>query len=375
VTARRVAIDVKNLALYSGGIAAHSRILIAAWIARRPEVSFSLIGPGFDHSFLRQLSNWRHVEVKWPERLPRPMRHPVYDNLLFPRAVRAANPQVLFTPYHDVRLPRPGSGIRSVMIVHDTCLEDLPDLYPRRVRLYYLAMLRVNLRRAAHVLTDSEASREALVKRYTLARDRLSVVPSAAAADFSPAHVDPAMLRQIRERYQGTRMLFYPSGSDPRKNIARLLRAFQALLADGTQWRLVATGAMDAGWQAHLAGTSPELHRRMDFLGRLDERAVQTYYAAADAVIYPSLCEGFGRLCLEAMCMGAPLACSDLPVLREVAGTYAHYFDPLDPDSIAAAIRDACTGERPAPRRDRRFDVEPVTQSFVSVMDRLCASV
>src|SRR4051812_48537180 len=127
MTARHVAIDVKNLALYTGGIAAHSRILITGWLAARPELRFSLVGPAFDSAFLKGLANWRHVPVSWPTWLPRPLRHPYYDNRLFPAAIAKLGPDVMFTPYHDVRLPRRATGVRSVMMLHDTCLQDLPD--------------------------------------------------------------------------------------------------------------------------------------------------------------------------------------------------------------------------------------------------------
>ena len=368
---RHVAIDVKNLALYTGGIAAHGRILIGGWLAARPEIRFSLVGPSFDSAFLDGAKNWQHVPVAWPERLPRPLRHPYYDNILFPRAVARLRPELLVSPYHDVRLPRPATGTRSVMMVHDTCLEDLPDLYPRRVRLYYLYMLAVNLPRAAHILTLTEASRDSILRHYNVAHEQLSVVPSAVTLDFAPENVDPAMVAEARARYGGSRVLFYPSGSDARKNIGRLVDAFGLLLANGEEWRLLLTGENDPGWGRHLLNLPEATRKRIEFLGRLDERAVQTYYAAADVVVYPTLCEGFGRLCLEAMRMGAPLACSDIPVLHEVAGAYPEYFDPLDVAAIAAAIRKACAQGRRPPQRDTRFDADPVARRFVALMDRV----
>jgi len=369
MTARHVAIDVKNLALYSGGIAAHGRILIGGWLAARPEMRFSLVGPPFDSAFLDGVKNWRHVPVVWPEWLPRPLRHPYYDNILFPRAVARLRPELLVSPYHDVRLPQASSGTRSVMMVHDTCLEDLPDLYPRRVRLYYLYMLGVNMSRAAHILTLTRASRDAILRHYDVAPKRLSVLPSAVTLDFGPENVDPAAVAEARTRHGRSRILFYPSGSDARKNIGRLLEAFALLLANSEDWGLLVTGDNDPGWSRHLVNVPEATRKRIEFLGRLDERAVQTYYAAADVVVYPTLCEGFGRLCLEAMRMGAPLACSDIPVLHEVAGGYPEYFDPFNIGAIADAICRARNKGRRPPQRDSRFDAEPVARAFVSLMD------
>ena len=61
-------------------------------------------------------------------------------------------------------------------------------------------------------------------------------------------------------------------------------------------------------------------------------------YDRARAFVYPSTFEGFGMPVLEAMAAGIPLACSDIPPLREVAGDAALFFDPLNEDAIASAI-------------------------------------
>ena len=66
-------------------------------------------------------------------------------------------------------------------------------------------------------------------------------------------------------------------------------------------------------------------------LGAVDPDRLEALYAAAALVATPTRFEGFGLPVLEAMARGVPVACSDLPVLREVAGDAAVYFDPGDP--------------------------------------------
>jgi glycosyltransferase involved in cell wall biosynthesis len=61
--------------------------------------------------------------------------------------------------------------------------------------------------------------------------------------------------------------------------------------------------------------------------------------ADAAVLVYPSLFEGWGMPLTDAMAVGVPVVCSDIPVLHEVAGDAALYFDPLDPRSIASALR------------------------------------
>ena len=62
-------------------------------------------------------------------------------------------------------------------------------------------------------------------------------------------------------------------------------------------------------------------------------------YRSAAALVYPSLYEGFGIPCVEAMACGCPVAASDVASIPEVCGDAAVYFDPLDPESIAEGIR------------------------------------
>ena len=62
-------------------------------------------------------------------------------------------------------------------------------------------------------------------------------------------------------------------------------------------------------------------------------------FQSAEALVFPSTFEGFGMPVLEAMAAGVPVACSDIPPLREVAGDAALFFDPYSPERIADGIR------------------------------------
>lgn len=361
-----VAVDSKNLALYAGGIAAFLGPLLAAWLKRRPQHDFTLVGPPFDTSVLEQGPNWRQHLVPWPERLPRPLRHPVYDNILFPHAVRAIEPDMIFTPYHDVRLP---AGVPSVIMVHDTCLHDLPDVYPLRIRGYYLHMLHRNLKKSMQVLTVSQSSQRDLKMKYGLPDERISIVPNA---------IDPQMVESVNASAQAAVLrsvrapglhLFYPGGSEHRKNIRRLALTLAQLDTMGHAPHLWITGSLDTAWAACLADQPIAFRERFHFLDRIGVEAMAAQYLACDVVIYPTLCEGFGRVALEAMELGAPLACSDLEVLREVASDYPVYFNPRDIGDVTRAVLEAHRLGRRQPRQCPDFQPEAVVERFLSAMD------
>jgi glycosyltransferase involved in cell wall biosynthesis len=363
----RILVDIKNLALYGGGIAHWFTPLLAAWITHRPDVRFLLAGPHFNTDFLPDSGNWELVPLSWPKWLPRPLRHPWYDNVLFPRAVSRLRPDLVMSPYHDVRMPK---GVPSVISVHDLCLDELDTIYPRRIRTYYLALLRHNLQRAACVITVSETSRKKLIERYGVEPDRLEVVYNTPPAAFERS-AETAAIDCFRRRYcSAGRLLFYPGGSEHRKNVMRLIQAFFKLAQRDTDLTLLVTGNSDQRWGTVLNELPDALRQRVVFAGRLNDIELRLAYAAADAVVYPSLCEGFGRVCLEAMDTGTPLACSDLPVMREVAGDYAHYFDPHDVESICRAADAALSEGHRSPVKDVRFQASSVKASFLFAMDR-----
>ncbi|MBK5913172.1 glycosyltransferase family 4 protein [Rhodocyclus purpureus] len=362
-----ILVDTKNLALYGGGISHWFAPLLAAWIVDRPDARFLLVGPSFDTAFLPECSNWEHVSLTWPEWLPRSFRHPWYDNVLFPRVVRRLRPDFVMSPYHDVRIPK---GVPSVISVHDLCLDELESVYPRRIRAYYLTLLRRNLRQAAFVLTVSETSRSKLIERYGVPPDRVGVVYNAPPAAFDGDHGAEGTI-DFRARFGlHGRLLFYPGGAEYRKNMMRLVQVFAKLAQSYDDLFLLVTGENNARWSAAIAGLPNVLSQRIVFTGRLDDADLRLAYSAVDAVIYPSLCEGFGRVCLEAMDTGTPLACSDLPVMREVAGDYAHYFDPYCVDSMCQATAAALSQGRRHPVKEMRFQTVAVRDAFLCAMDR-----
>src|SRR5262249_5218293 len=125
--------------------------------------------------------NWSHHVIQWPDWLPAKLRHPFYDNVQFPRAVAKLKPAFIFSPYHDVLIP---TKTPSAITVHDTCIHDGVRDYPALFRSYYLLMLKRNLKRAAHILTVSQASRDRVMTLYGIHPQRISVIYNTIEDEF-----------------------------------------------------------------------------------------------------------------------------------------------------------------------------------------------
>lgn len=374
----RVAIDAKNLALYAGGIANWFSPLLHAWISSNAfthQYEFFIVSPISKDLKIVDVSGWgdvRPINPRWPTSLMRQLRHVVYDNWIFPRLIKQLKPQCIVSPYHDILLPKKTSNILSIMTVHDLCFLEVPKAYPWAIRTYYLWMLRRNLRRTQHILTVSETTRQQLANIFKISEKSITVIPNLLDPEFSQLTVSDESVSnwKLRHLLPGHKAVLYASGVGHRKNIERMLAAFRLLWTQGHLIQLWITGEIDVRWK-HLFLEDELASKKIVFLGFLSLSNLRLAYEGVDAVIYPSLCEGFGRSCLEAMVCGVPLACSDIAVFHEVAGDYPQYFDPLIVDSIAKSLILSLEQPRREYNLQSRYDAETVQDSFVKTMNRL----
>jgi glycosyltransferase involved in cell wall biosynthesis len=170
---------------------------------------------------------------------------------------------------------------------------------------------------------------------------RIDVVPlGLGARPVAPLSRDEAIARLGLD---GRPYVFAPSLALPHKNLDRLVEAL-AQIPPERRPQLVLTAGGDDG----------SLRRRADQLGAggdvrivgwLDAPLLEAAYANAACMAFPSLVEGFGLPIMEAMLRRLPVACSDIAVLREVAGDCAVFFDPLDPASIARTLEELLADE------------------------------
>jgi glycosyltransferase involved in cell wall biosynthesis len=122
----------------------------------------------------------------------------------------------------------------------------------------------------------------------------------------------------------------------PHKNQELLIRALPDLPDDVT---LVFAGRHEP-YAEHLRELAGDLavSGRIRLTGYLSDAELERLWALAACAAFPTRAEGFGLPVIEAMARGLPVACSDIPVLREVGGDVPHYFDPTDPSAAAAAV-------------------------------------
>jgi glycosyltransferase involved in cell wall biosynthesis len=134
--------------------------------------------------------------------------------------------------------------------------------------------------------------------------------------------------------------LLYVGTAFPHKNLPKMIEAFELLLAERPQLKLVITGKREEKHLKELIGwvqnrpSAPNII----FPGFVSDAELQWLYSHCKAYVFTSLSEGWGLPTLEAMAHGAPVATTNASVMPEVNGDAAQYFDPHDAADIAAKV-------------------------------------
>jgi len=215
----------------------------------------------------------------------------------------------------------PPSQAKKLTTIHDLSPLALPEETSLEIVNTHTAKLRWTAKECQAVICVSHFTASEFTRLFPKYNGKVVVIPEALPARFniSPQNFHPA-----------GEYLVAIGARQPRKNINRLIRAFTQFKSKlGLPEKLI------------IIGEPPLTHPTfpgVEFTGFVSNQHLVNLLAGAQALVHPSLYEGFGLPILEAFHFGIPVACSNTSSLPEVAGDAATYFDPLNEESIALAI-------------------------------------
>ncbi len=279
-------------------------------------------------------------------KLSPPARHPLlfiwYFEWSVYRALKKIQPDVFLSCDGFLSLR---STVPSVAVIHDLAFEHYPQDVNFFARYYYKFFFPRFAAKANHICTVSQFSKDDIIKKYHNDSVKISVIYNGASEIFNV--VDEDIKRRIKLKYtSGNNYFVYVGALQPRKNISRLLIAFDKFRKSGGDCKLLIVGRK--AWKTQdIEATYQfmQFKNEVVFTGWIPDEELALILGSAVALTYIPYLEGFGIPILEAMQCGTPVITGNITAMPEVAGNAGIVVDPFDSYKIASAMMELNTND------------------------------
>ena len=231
------------------------------------------------------------------------------------------------------------TDVKSIAVIHDLNFEHYPEFIKPVVRYYYKIFFHRFAKKAAHIATVSEYTKQDIVSLYGIPADNIDVVYNGSHDLYKPISEQEKV--DTRKQFTNGEAYFIFIGSlHPRKNLTNLFKAFDVFKAkNNTNTKLVIVGNKK-WWKGEIADTFEAMKYKNDvvFTGWQAPDILNKLLASALALTYISYFEGFGIPIVEAFNSETAVITSDVTSMPEIAGNAALLVVPFNIASIAEAM-------------------------------------
>lgn len=261
-----------------------------------------------------------------------------WEQVQCPRALQKQNPDLIHYPYPAnprFRAPWNLKKVKTLVTVHDLIPWKRPE-YRRKFRSrFYQKNAQKALKNVDHIIAVSQTTALELTDYIQFPFHHISVIHEAA----SPIYSSRGPIHNHKKPY-----FLYVGGYDPRKNVNRLLEAYEEYITPKYDIDLILVGAekamedLEKGTNRLLEPLMERTMKNLHLTGALSPEKLAEYYRGAIGFLNVSLAEGFNLPLLEAAASHLPILTSDLPIHREIIGSYGLFCDPTNTRSIGEMI-------------------------------------
>lgn len=303
----------------------------------------------------------------------------MWTHLRLARELQQRPPDLFFTPAHVIPFVYRGP---SVATVHDLGYHYFPDAHTKSQTAYLRWSTRSNGRLAREIIADSSATKDDLIRFYGTDGEKINVIYPGLDPHLKRLE-DRQLVAETCSKYGlDSPYLLYIGTLQPRKNLDRLVRAFAQA---GLSHQLVLAGK--TGWHTdsllnEIASLGEAVRERVHLPGYIPESDKAALLSGAEALVYPSLYEGFGFPLLEAQVCGTPVLAANGSSLPEISAGSAMLVDPLDVDAISKGIK-LIVEDRDLRQElvekgyanARRYNWDKTAEEVLQVLERAAGSV
>jgi len=266
----------------------------------------------------------------------------IKEQIVFPKIILKEKLDLMHFPHFNVPIFYSG---KYVVTIHDLIkhLSKGPSTTTRKKSIYWLKyfgykiVFKSAVKRAKKIITPSGFVKNEVVAQYKINPEKVFVtyegVDTKIKAQTSFLRSADQKISVVEEKMKKPYLL-YVGSVYPHKNIEKLIEAVKLINS-----RLVVVCARNVfSDRLNNFVEQNQAGSLVNFTGYVTDEELALLYQKAEAFVFPTLSEGFGLPGLEAMSLGCPVVCSDIPVLREIYRKAAVYFNPFDPNDIAKNI-------------------------------------
>lgn len=290
------------------------------------------------------------------------------EQLLLPIKLLTLRADILYTLHFNTPI---FSTIPTVVTVHDLIktyfsgfeTTTRTPLVFKLKRIGYQWVMSRTLTKAISIVVPTNTVKNQILANFPNVRpENIHPIPEAPDPIFTKEGHHLSTSLDLPQKY-----LLYVGNAYPHKNLKVLLDSLKSLKDQSLH--LVIVSKLNPFLSRTLAPYEP---KNIHIMSELSDTELYAVYQNANALVTPSLMEGYGLVGLEALMLGTPVIASDIPVYREVYRDLATYFDPNNSTELASAIRSVLKNPHPNPYKITRT-WGTVTESIAEVINEGCA--
>lgn len=317
----RIAIDISQI-IYETGVSVYTKELVGALCKLYPECRFVLFGGSLRRNAEIGVFADRFANAKAVLTLISPSIADFLWNRLHVVNIEKFTGEV--DVFHTSDWSEPPALAPKVTTIHDLSFLHYPRETSKKILDTHRRRLHWVKKESSAVIVPSKATKEDAMK-LGIREDKIHVIPEAPSKIYKKQ--TSARISVIKRKYKITGEYALAVGAAPRKNLPRIINAFEKAKVESGLSKLVVVGRGDR-----------ENTKNVMFLGHVEACDLPALYSGASILVYTSLYEGFGLPVLEAFSCGTPVLTSNVSSMPEVAGKAAVLVDPEITEEIAKGI-------------------------------------